>query len=82
MVGCIVVAYTNPCSVLVGSSQFSETILITPFKVADVSVILVTAEVVSVGLYKQGLSTSPLLSPTSVFPSSPLHPTISTVKNK
>jgi len=54
--------------VLLGSSQFSETILITPFKVADVSVILVTAEVVSVGLYKQGL------------PSSSLQATISTVK--
>jgi hypothetical protein len=64
----MVVAYTNPCSVLLGSSQFSETILITPFKVADVSVILVTAEVVSVGLYKQGL------------PSSSLQATISTVK--
>jgi len=66
----MVVAYTNPCSVLLGSSQFCETILITPFKVADVSVIVVTAEVVSVGLYKQGL------------PSSSLHPTISTVKKR
>ena len=50
MVGCIVVAYTNHCSVLVGSSQFSETILITPFKVAVVSVTLVAASVTSVGL--------------------------------
>ena len=50
IVGCTSVEYTNPCSVLVELSQFSETILITPFKVADVSVTLVTAEVVNVGL--------------------------------
>ena len=49
IVGCIVVEYTKPCSVLLGESQFVDSTFIVPFNVAEKSVISEAFKVTIVG---------------------------------